>query len=193
MTYFTADLHLGHEGIIRFCNRPFDSVSEMDKALILNWNSRVTARDDIYILGDLFHKNKENAEDILKRLKGRKHLVIGNHDGWLKNIDAGKYFVEVDKMIELKMDGIEMALCHYPLLSWPHMHQGGYCIFGHIHNNKEEAGWPFIQANPLLLNAGVDINGFYPVPFSELVMNNETFKLGNQPYSENQRPYPKQQ
>ena len=85
MTYFTADLHLGHEGIIRFCNRPFDSVSEMDKALILNWNSRVTARDDIY-------------------------LVIGNHDGWLKDIDAEKYFVEVDKIIELKMDGIEMTL-----------------------------------------------------------------------------------
>ena len=112
MTYFTADLHLGHEGIIRFCNRPFDSVPEMDKALILNWNSRVTTRDDIYILGDLFHKNKENAEDILKRLKGRKHLVIGNHDGWLKDIVAEKYFVEVDKIIELKMDGLSSRPIH---------------------------------------------------------------------------------
>ena len=133
MTYFTADLHLGHEGIIRFCNRPFTSVSEMDEVLIRNWNSRITDRDDVYILGDLMHKSKKKPENVLGELKGRKHLIIGNHDGWLKDIDAGKYLVEVEKMIELKMNGMELTLCHYPLLSWPHMHQGGYCIFGHIH------------------------------------------------------------
>ena len=93
MTYFTADLYLGHEGIIRFCNRPFTSVSEMDEVLIRNWNSRITDRDDVYILGDLMHKSKKKPENVLGELKGRKHLIIGNHDGWLKDIDAGKYLV----------------------------------------------------------------------------------------------------
>ena len=176
MTYFTADLHLGHEGIIRFCNRPFDSMSEMDKALVQNWNSRITDRDDVYILGDIFHKSKENPESVLKKLKGRKHLVVGNHDGWLKGIDAGKYFVEIDKMIELNEGGVEMTLCHYPLLSWPGMHRDGYCIFGHIHNHKDEAAWPFIRDNPFLLNAGVDVNWFSPVLFPELQENNRVFK-----------------
>ena len=176
MTYFTADLHLGHEGIIRFCNRPFTSVSEMDEVLIRNWNSRITDRDDVYILGDLMHKSKKKPENVLGELKGRKHLIIGNHDGWLKDIDAGKYLVEVEKMIELKMNGMELTLCHYPLLSWPHMHQGGYCIFGHIHNNREESAWPFIRENPFLLNAGVDVNWYSPVLFSELQENNKLFK-----------------
>ena len=161
MTYFTADLHLGHEGIIRFCNRPFDSMSEMDKALVQNWNSRITDRDDVYILGDIFHKSKEDPESVLKKLKG---------------IDAGKYFVEIDKMIELNEGGVEMTLCHYPLLSWPGMHRDGYCIFGHIHNHKDEAAWPFIRDNPFLLNAGVDVNWFSPVLFPELQENNRVFK-----------------
>ena len=85
--------------------------------------------------------------------------------------------VEVEKMIELKMNGMELTLCHYPLLSWPHMHQGGYCIFGHIHNNnREESAWPFIRENPFLLNAGVDVNWYSPVLFSELQENNKLFK-----------------
>ncbi len=56
MTYFTSDLHFGHENIIRFSNRPFSSAEEMNRTLIDNWDSRVTDRDDIYILGDMFYR-----------------------------------------------------------------------------------------------------------------------------------------
>lgn len=56
MTYFTSNLHFGHENIIRFSNRPFSSAEEMNRTLIDNWDSRVTDRDDIYILGDMFYK-----------------------------------------------------------------------------------------------------------------------------------------
>ena len=52
------------------------------------------------------------------------------------------------------------------------MHRDGYCIFGHIHNHKDEAAWPFIRDNPFLLNAGVDVNWFSPVLFPELQENN---------------------
>jgi len=80
MTYFTADQHFGHANIIKLCNRPFSDVQEMDEALITNWNRRVTNGDTIYIIGDLFFRNSVPAEEYLKRLKGRKHLILGNHD-----------------------------------------------------------------------------------------------------------------
>ena len=44
--WITSDTHFGHANIIGLCNRPFDSVEEMDHALIDNWNARVGADDD---------------------------------------------------------------------------------------------------------------------------------------------------
>ena len=178
MTYFTSDLHLRHENIIRFSNRPFSTLDEMNRTLVDNWNSRVTERDDVFVLGDMFYRKKEGVEEILKKLKGRKHLIIGNHDySWMKNIELIKYFVETETLLVLKEEGRVMTLCHYPIMSWPHMYHGSYCIFGHIHNNANNADyWPLIESNPYLLNAGVDVNNFYPVTFEELKRNNEVFK-----------------
>ena len=77
MIYFTADTHFGHCNVIRFCDRPFASAEEMDEAMIQNWNDRVTGNDTVYILGDMFFRST-NAEEILKRLKGKKRLIFGN-------------------------------------------------------------------------------------------------------------------
>ena len=178
MTYFTSDLHIGHENIIRFSNRPFSTLDEMNRTLVDNWNSRVTERDDVFVLGDMFYRKKEGVEEILKKLKGRKHLIIGNHDySWMKSIEPRKYFVETETLLVLKEEGRVMTLCHYPIMSWPHMYHGSYCIFGHIHNSANNADyWPLIESNPYLLNAGVDVNNFYPVTFEELKRNNEVFK-----------------
>lgn len=49
MIYFTADTHFGHYNVIRFCDRPFASAEEMDKAMIQNWNDRVTPETIRYI------------------------------------------------------------------------------------------------------------------------------------------------
>jgi calcineurin-like phosphoesterase family protein len=89
MIYFTSDLYLGHANIIKHCNRPFEDVSKMDDALIDNWNMRVHRDDTIYIVGDLMFRVK-SPENCLERLKGKKHLVVGNHDKqWIKRIDIG--------------------------------------------------------------------------------------------------------
>ena len=51
----------------------------MEQTLINNWNSRITKNDEVYILGDMFWYNEE-APRILSELKGRKYLILGNHD-----------------------------------------------------------------------------------------------------------------
>ena len=95
MYYYIADTHFGHDNIRRLSNRPFDTIEEMDKTIISNWNSRVTDEDDVYILGDFSYKS-EDPISYLKQLKGYKHLIVGNHDGrLLKNPACKKYFVEI--------------------------------------------------------------------------------------------------
>ncbi len=59
MNYYIADTHFGHNNILRLSNRPFNTIEEMDRTIIVNWNSRVTDRDDVYILGDFSYKREE--------------------------------------------------------------------------------------------------------------------------------------
>lgn len=175
MIYFTADTHFGHQNIIRFCNRPFSNTEEMDEALIKNWNSRVNGNDTVYILGDMFFRSI-NAESILKSLKGKKRLIIGNHDSsWMTKFNASKYFISMDSFLEISDGKHALTLCHYPLVTWKHAKKS-YMIHGHIHNDKNADFWSLIAARDHLLNAGADINGYMPVSFDELLENNRRFK-----------------
>ena len=83
MIYFTADTHFGHANIVRMCERPYPDVDTMNEAMIAAWNERVHGNDTVYIVGDMFLRCAD-PERILKRLKGKKRLIVGNHDGsWM--------------------------------------------------------------------------------------------------------------
>ena len=56
MIYYTSDLHLFHDNIIRLCNRPYKNVYEMNDDIVERWNNKVKPDDDVYILGDMFFK-----------------------------------------------------------------------------------------------------------------------------------------
>ena len=175
MYYYIADPHFGHENILQLCGRPFDSVEAMNEALIAAWNERVTGNDTAFILGDLFYRCAD-PEPILRRLKGRKRLIIGNHDAsWMDRVDLSRYFVSVDNFLEIT-DGVRgVTLCHYPLLTWKHKLRT-YMVHGHIHNDTTSDFFPLLAARERVLNAGVDINGFRPVTFEEMQENNRIFK-----------------
>ena len=175
MFFYIADPHFGHENAIGLCARPFASVREMDETLIRNWNSRVTGGDTVWVLGDLFFRCAE-PEPVLERLRGKKRLLVGNHDGsWMQRVDCGKYFVSVDELVQITDRGRTLVLCHYPLLTWKHQARS-YMVHGHVHANTDMDFWPCMRARENLLNAGVEINGFAPVPFEELLENNRLFK-----------------
>ena len=93
----------------------------------------------------------------------------------MTKLDATKYFVSIDKFLETSDGRHTMTMCHYPLLSWKHAMKS-YMVHGHIHNDTRADFWPLIAARDNVLNAGVDINGFMPVTFEELVENNRRFK-----------------
>lgn len=181
MTYFISDLHFGHANILKLCERPFETVEEMDRALIARWNKAVHKNDTVYILGDIIW-HKRLVPYYMEQLKGEKILLPGNHDaGWVKDKSLRRYFAEVTPYIETHICSHPVTLCHYPLLEW----QGdrkegssklGYLIHGHIHNRKDALYRPlFCRENAL--NAGVDINDFTPVSFDTLRRNNLAFKL----------------
>ena len=175
MYYYVADPHFGHENILKLCQRPFGSIEDMNQALIAAWNERITGNDTVFILGDLFYRCAD-PEPILQQLKGRKRLIIGNHDSsWMDKVELSKYFVSVDPFLEIT-DGVRgITLCHYPLLTWKHKLRT-FMVHGHIHNDTTSDFFPLLAVRERVLNAGVDINGFRPVMFEELVANNRIFK-----------------
>jgi len=177
MIFYTSDLHLAHSNIIKLCNRPFADVNEMNNSLIANWNSRITNNDTVYIVGDLYFR-AENPESLIVQLKGKKHLIIGNHDStWIKKVDVAKYFKSVERMIVFGNGKCKVTLCHYPMMSF----EGDYLIHGHIHNNKNANYWPLLSKMENALNASVEVNEYSPVTFEELIVNNSIFKLGISP------------
>lgn len=178
-TYFTSDLHFGHENILS--SRPqFANLEQMSEELIKRWNDKVSPGDDVYILGDLAYRSAYHISYYLDRMKGHKHLILGNHDGnWMKNVkDISKYFESVDYMVCLNHKGKTLTLCHYPMLEWPrsrYADQGkSYLLHGHIHNNKNLDAYAYIKEKlPAALNCGVDVNNYQPVTFDELIKNND--------------------
>lgn len=179
MIYYTADQHFGHSNIIRFCDRPFTTVEEMDEVLINNWNETVSDNDIVYILGDLVFRSDKHATYYIDRLKGMKHLVLGNHDHkWIKNCNLGKYFESVSYYLEIKDGEKRLALCHYPMLSWGGAARGALHVYAHIHNKKDGLAFETLKQMDNALNAGVEINNYRPVTLDELILNNRKFLKG---------------
>lgn len=176
MNYYIADIHLGHKNCIEFDNRPFRTVEEMDEMIITNWNAVVRDTDDVYIVGDFCYRSTRTPIWYLKRLKGRKHLIIGNHDGnLLKDEAVMKEFVSVDKMTYLKDGEYTVTLCHFPLAEWNRYYRGAWHIYGHIHAHTKGC-YHFLKDEDRALNAGCMINNYMPVTIEQLIENNRQFR-----------------
>ena len=177
MNFFISDLHFGHAKIISLCSRPFLSIEEMDEYLIQEWNKVVHRDDQVYIVGDAMFRAVKPPEYYFERLKGKKHLIIGNHDkSWMKKVDLSKYFNSVEWMTVVNTGKGNATLCHFPTLDY----EGKYMIHGHIHAKADKLEyWDFLKSHEAMLNAGVDINGYKPVLIDEMIENNKQFKKKN--------------
>ena len=116
--FFTSDLHFGHDREFVWGPRGFNSVQEMNVAIIENWNKVINNDDDIYVLGDLMLGHPTNIM-LVGMLNGHIHLVRGNHDtnARMKNYAACSNIVEISEGQFLKIDGQNFYFCHYPCLT----------------------------------------------------------------------------
>ena len=172
MDFYISDLHFGHANIIGLCKRPFKDIAEMNETLVANWNAAVGARDTVYVVGDLFYRSESDPEDILRRLKGKKYLILGNHDkDWTKLVDLSKYFEDVRDILTVNCGRGNATLCHFPMLFF----EGKYHIYGHVHAREDFPHKATLRSMANAFNAGADVNGFRPVTFDELIRNNTAF------------------
>ena len=158
--FFTSDTHFGHKNIIKFCNRPYVTVEEMDEDLIKHWNDRVGKHDTIYHLGDFtFYRNENQQRRIIDRLNGNIKLLLGNHDEDLVYLPPR--ITICDTVTGVKIDHYSLQLCHYPLLEWDGAFRGAIHLHGHSHNL-----WP--QTKYRRLDVGVDGHKMDPWSFEEI-------------------------
>jgi calcineurin-like phosphoesterase family protein len=131
-----SDLHFGHNNIIKFSDRPYKDVLEMDEMLIQNFNNLV-GPDDISIwVGDVSFRAAEQTRKIIYRLAGYKILVVGNHDFEKKKGLRHMAFDEVHIVYNLKIDDTHVAFTHYPMDNLP---DSWVNIHGHVHKHGHHA------------------------------------------------------
>ncbi len=130
--WLVSDTHFCHANIIKYCNRPFADVNEMNEKLVENWNSVVKADDIVWCLGDFCFGRKENAESVFPKLNGSIRLVVGNHDHHKMKFYYDLGFKKVYDRPVL-VNGFFM-LSHAPI-EWLSMTQPLCNIFGHVHDN----------------------------------------------------------
>lgn len=160
-TFFTADTHFGHNGIRKFCNRPFSSFENMDKTLIQNWNAVVGPEDTVYHLGDFSFRAERDVSSYLERLNGEVHLIIGNHDDPDLRKDPAP-FASVNDLLTVKVNGKKITLCHYAMRVWPNSHRGTWHLYGHSHGTLPD------DATSRSFDIGVDCHNYKPLSFEEV-------------------------
>src|ERR1035437_9102800 len=185
MIYFTSDLHFWHANVIKYCNRPFESVEIMNEAMVKNWNEVVKPEDTVYCLGD-FSMAFRSVEIYSMRLNGTKYLVPGNHDlchsyhnksrnlekrkEWIAKYESLGWIV-LPEQTTLDIPGAATVnVCHHPYIligpgddkyeRWRPKDDGRWLLCGHVHEKWKVVG--------RMINVDVDQWDFRPVSITEI-------------------------
>ena len=181
--WYTSDPHYGHENVIKYCNRPFRSIGQMDRVFINNWNELVKPTDKIAVIGD-FSLSMKPVLDVTPQLNGEKYLFVGNHDKcwprkpvmWEKVVEykaAGWHEVYIEAINTITLNGkrVQIHMAHLPYkpgeaelaaaegyelryLDQRPEDEGKILLHGHVHQHWKLKG--------RMLNVGVDVWDYKP-------------------------------
>tara|TARA_R110000782_G_scaffold15939_2_gene46093 strand:- start:3999 stop:4637 length:639 start_codon:yes stop_codon:yes gene_type:complete len=181
--YFTSDFHLFHKNVLKFDNRPFENVEEMHGEIEKKWNETVTNDDIVIYLGDLSFARREETkfvDEMLYRLNGKIHFVMGNHDK-IEEIRKLPRFESVQDYLELRVTHnvdselhigskvkIETLFCimHYPIYSWNKKHHGSYMVHGHCHMGLSESEH---HSKNRIIDVGCMGYEYTPISYKEVI------------------------
>lgn len=170
-TYFSSDLHLNHENIIKYCSRPFKDKEHMNKEIIRRWNERVKEEDTVFHIGDFCFKASGThikAKDWEKQLNRRIIFLKGNHD---RNNGTK---TKIHRLV-LSINGHVVNLVHDPIHADVNYEMN---LTGHVHEKWEikriKKGFSFTDC----VNVGVDVWDFYPVSYDEIKSRYDTLLKG---------------
>ena len=160
MIWFTSDTHYFHARNNRHSKPPFRAVEEMNAELARRWNAVVGTDDEVFHLGDVGFGNRHRIDDVLGKLKGKKHLCPGNHD-YRNDLLRLRAWHSVEPYREIVVDGRFVVLLHYGMRVWNRSHHGSIQLYGHSHGN--------LPGNSQSLDVGVDCWDYAPVSLPEIV------------------------
>lgn len=160
MIYLISDTHFGHHNIIKYEDRPFNGIEDMDKYMIEQWNSVIDKRDIVFHLGDFSLTNTNRSFYIFNRLKGHKFLIRGNHDQYSEHKLINRMgFIDVYDKFWVTRD---ILLTHYPTQT-----QTFFNIHGHIHSKHYKGSeW---DKSSYHRNVSVELNDYKPVRLLDIV------------------------
>ena len=190
--FWTSDLHFGHKNVLKFCQRPFADIKDMELQLISNWNNVVSNNDTVFVLGDTFwFNNRKDIKRIFNQLNGKNiYVVFGNH------CDPATYFKmmadeELPDKVKILSDVAtiylktydpnnpqtpkhlcEIVCSHYPLMTWSHRDKGAINLFGHIHSGPNsqctvDMDLPLWKGSQY--DVGVDNNNYAPIEYKDII------------------------
>lgn len=169
--FITSDHHFGHENIIKFTDRPYSSVEQMDAELIENWNRYIKKDDTVFHLGDFTLGEMDSASKYFSQLNGKIFILAQpwHHDRrWLpKDLRTiipytnctvqfcpPMVMLEVSNMV-LGSRPLPITLCHYPLAEWDRKHYGAWHLHGHSHGKY--------KTDDFAVDVGVEHMNYYPI------------------------------
>jgi calcineurin-like phosphoesterase family protein len=155
--FFTADTHLGHCNILKYCNRPWQTHEAMNEGIIQRFNEVLRPGDTLYHLGDVCH-TQFPLKNFLDRLPNiQVHIIEGNHDKKKLLAHPKVVWYGIYKKIQLSHG---LVLFHYPILSWNGRSRGDFHLYGHCHGKTPS----LIRS----MDCGIDTNKYYPYHFDEI-------------------------
>lgn len=163
--WVTSDSHFNHANIIKYCpeSRPFETVEEMNEALIERWNSVVKPEDTIIHCGDFFMGQINQIDEILPRLNGKITLVRGNHDSKSRIEKYKEHGIQVKDIFYKAYKGRFFIFCHFPIANEEFMrmvredNSEVILCYGHLHYQAPKG---LVDGT---FHVGVDTNNLTPV------------------------------
>mgnify|MGYP004624624729 CR=1 FL=1 len=192
--FFTSDLHLNHSNIIKYCNRPFKDVQEMNKVLIDNLNETLSESINPILIncGDFIFSNVSTYDEIVNNINAEKiYNIIGNHD--VKNVlqrrnmipynENSKVYWSTELIVQIYDDYKDKIILQFTVSHYPHCDEqflGKFNIHGHLHTPKNVEIYTGTDANiakklkekAMTYDVGVDGNDYKPVKLSDVLTGN---------------------